>query len=102
MFLSLALLMVTYQMHDFVAMGLKELALHAQETGGKMIVDAVTGRAGFLMCICRCRQPLPATLVEYRAALRTDGGFVQLAFCLVGVVYTLLKEVVVPGDSAKT
>src|SRR5665811_2095963 len=91
-------LMVVHQMHDFVAMRLEEVTLHVQKTGGIMVVDAMTDRAGFLMRICRGQQPLPASLMKYRTALRTDRRLRRLGTGFVGIVHALLKEIVLPGN----
>ena len=66
-----------------------------------MVVDAMAGRAGFPMRVCRRREPLPAALMKHRAALRADGGLRQLGLGFVGIVHTLLEEAVMALDLAE-
>src|SRR4030067_2659924 len=97
-FLPFMTLMVVHQAHDFVAMGAEELALHRQKSSRVMVMDAMAGGAYRPVRVCRRFQPLPASLMKYRAALRADGRLQQLAPGFVGIMHLFLENPIVPGN----
>jgi hypothetical protein len=70
-----ACFLVLRHLQQFLAMILEERTAHGHIAGRKFVMDAVARRAHFLMGLGRPRQPLPAPVVEYGAALRANRGF---------------------------
>jgi hypothetical protein len=95
-------LYVLYQMHDFIPVRVEEFTVQGQESSRVLILNALAGRTVVLMRIDWRGKPLPPAFVKYRAAKRTNGGFGELAFDLIGVVNLFLENTVMPCNLMKT
>ena len=80
----------------------KKFSLQSYKSGGVMIMNAMAGRAGFLVRIRGSFSPLPTAFMKYCAALGTNGRLRQLVVCLVGIVNTLLQKAVVAKNLSET
>jgi len=77
--------MVLYQVQYFFTMRFKIGAFQCHIAGRKVVINPVAGGADFLMCSIRGFQPLPASFVVNRMALRAYCGFGQFSGCLVSI-----------------
>ena len=74
-----------------------EVAGNGELAGGVAVVDPMARLAELFVCVVRPRRPVPTSLVEHRAALRTHRGLRQLESGLVGIVDVLTDQPVAPG-----
>jgi hypothetical protein len=93
---------MVHDVHDFIAMRGIELAAQGNEAGGEIIPDTLAGSTHFLVGACRRFAPLPAPFMEYGPAAGTDSGFRRFVPRPVRIVDTLLEELVMSGNLAKT
>src|SRR5687768_9591564 len=95
---SLAFFYVMYEMHDFLAMRAIKFPVQCNKSGGIIILYALTCGTDLLMRTAWGFKPLPAPLLEHRAALWTYGRLRHLQSCPVGIMHALLEELVMPGN----
>src|SRR3990167_5181865 len=90
MFLFFALLDVSCEMQDFVAVLFLERPTQRQMASRISARQAMPCGTVRFPRLRRSRQPLPAHLVKHRAAFGADRGLAQLALGLVGIVLVFL------------
>jgi hypothetical protein len=90
----LTLFLVLHQVQQFLAMIFEERATHIHKSSRESVMNAVTGRAHFLVGLGRLRQPLPAPFVEHGAALWANRGLWQFVLGLIGVMSRFLDQTV--------
>jgi hypothetical protein len=89
---------MTSEIQDLITMMHEKIPMQGHKTCWVVLMNSLTGWAAVLMCCGMRLNPLPPSLMKYRATLRTDGWFRRFAFGLIGVVDSLLKHAIVTGN----
>ncbi|MDF2781537.1 MAG: hypothetical protein K0S96_1341 [Geminicoccaceae bacterium] len=93
----LLLLLVAREMDDLVLVAGGEFPRDRQLARRVAVIDPVARLAELPMRRLGPGRPVPASLVEHRAALPADRGFRQLEAGLVRIVDVLAKQPIAPG-----
>src|SRR5690606_26648962 len=88
---------VVYEVQNLAAMLCEKFTAQGQNSGRKVVLDSLAGRAEFFIGILRnSGLPLPTALGEHNPALRADCRFGRFAAIHVGVMNFFLDQTILP------
>lgn len=88
------------ELPQFGSVLLEKISFQSHKSGRELVVYAMAGWTHLQMGVRRLDRPLPAAFVKHRAAFRAYRRLGQLAPGLVGIVFALVKHVLMPERRA--